>query len=460
MKKTLNIIFILLLLLVISVSFQVYAQDDMIIDTLKNGEVEDVENIIWFSSQINQIIGKSEANYLFYAAYNNDDKVIKYLIDKGGDVNFKSKYGETPLMIASAFNNNPDVVNILIDSGAKINQRTKSGYNPILSSARNKNLEVIKLLVLNGANLFDKTNSKNTTLHIAAVNNPNPNMIKYLVENGLDLYSEDYLGQIPFVKAVMNNNFDVFRTFLVLDENLLFYENEYKNNVLHFAAYNENKEILDVLINSENQLFDINSRNDFGNTYLWPAVIYNKNIEVMKQLIDLGVNIDARGYKGETVLMALVQSYNERDIMERIELLIKNGANIHAVNEYEETILEIALSFNNLEVVKYFWDSKLRYNQNEINELFFEAVTNENLAVVNFVFEKKPDINTRNYFGQTPLMKAALLNSNPEVIEFLLEKGANPKLKDNESKTAHDHMKDNYFLDGSNIHWKLHDLKF
>lgn len=460
MKKTLKQVSILLAILLTLVAANSYAQDNIVINTLKNGSLEEVKNIVMFSSQINNKIGEYEANYLYYAAYNSDEKVIKYLIEDGGDVNFKSKHGETPLMIATAFNDNIDLIKLLINSGANINQSNNSGYTPILYSAINSNIDVIKLLVSNGANLFDKTKSENNALHIAAVNNPNSNMIKYLVKNGLDLFSEDYLGQIPFEKAVMNNNFDVFRTFLVLDKNLIFYENEYKNNVLYFSAYNENKEILDVLINSEKQLFDINSRNDLGYTYLWPAVIYNENIEVMKLLINQGVNISARDYKGQTVLMALVQSYDEKDIVKRIEILIKNGADMNAVNKYEDNILDIALNFNNLEVVKYFWNNKLRYSTNEINELFFEAVTNENLEVVKFIFGKEPDINSRNHFEETPLMKAALLNSNPEVIDFLLKNGANPKLIDNDGKTAYDHMKDNFFLDGSNTHWKLHDLKF
>jgi ankyrin repeat protein len=45
--------------------------------------------------------------------------------------------------------------------------------------------------------------------------------------------------------------------------------------------------------------------------------------------------------------------------------------------------------------------------------------------------------------GLTPLMNAARYNDGPEVIEVLLDAGADGKLKSNEGKTAFDYAEEN-----------------
>ena len=61
---------------------------------------------------------------------------------------------------------------------------------------------------------------------------------------------------------------------------------------------------------------------------------------------------------------------------------------------------------------------------------------------------------------QTPLMRAAGNNSNPEVIEVLLNADANAKAKDKEGKTALDYAKDNKKIYKTKVYWKLNQLKY
>jgi len=66
------------------------------------------------------------------------------------------------------------------------------------------------------------------------------------------------------------------------------------------------------------------------------------------------------------------------------------------------------------------------------------------------------DVNTRNKYGDTPLMEAARFNS-PEIIERLLKAGANAKAKNNEEKTAIDYAKENENIYKTKAYWKLND---
>ena len=65
------------------------------------------------------------------------------------------------------------------------------------------------------------------------------------------------------------------------------------------------------------------------------------------------------------------------------------------------------------------------------------AVAGRNLEVVRAILEARPDVNARQQVGYTPLMGAAAAG-NREMVDLLLEAGANPVLVSEDGKTAAD----------------------
>jgi len=56
--------------------------------------------------------------------------MIKYLVEKGADVNFKNKNGNTPLIVACKVSN-ISIVKFLIDHGSNVNDiEERSGDTP------------------------------------------------------------------------------------------------------------------------------------------------------------------------------------------------------------------------------------------------------------------------------------------------------------------------------------------
>ena len=70
------------------------------------------------------------------------------------------------------------------------------------------------------------------------------------------------------------------------------------------------------------------------------------------------------------------------------------------------------------------------------------------------------DVNARNTNSLTPLMIAAGGSSTPEIVQLLLEKGADALAKDEEGKKAIDHAQENEKLKGTPAYWKLHKKSF
>ena len=69
------------------------------------------------------------------------------------------------------------------------------------------------------------------------------------------------------------------------------------------------------------------------------------------------------------------------------------------------------------------------------------------------------DVNARDKYDKTPLMRA-VESANPEVIRVLLDAGAYVNTLDEYGKTAWDSIQSNESLKGTDVYWKLYELRF
>lgn len=117
---------------------------------------------------------------LIGAAMHGRTSMIRQLIAQGGDINFRSDMGATPLMTAAG-RTYPEVVKLLIERGANINQSDPRGNTALTAAAGSFSLfphqtesnrsQICKLLIENGADLNVQAAGKLTALMLAAQRN-------------------------------------------------------------------------------------------------------------------------------------------------------------------------------------------------------------------------------------------------------------------------------------------------
>lgn len=184
-----------------------------------SGRFDEVKLLIDKGARVD-VQDKHELTPLFYAVINNDEKMIKFLVEIGNaDVNL-GKYNN-PLGMAISLGR-MELAEYLIDKGADINRQDNIGRTFLHKAAENGNLAAVKFLVEKGARLdvLDKWND--TPLHVAAnvkVNKGHIEVVDYLVKNGADInlthnYTPIHLaitrGNLDMVKCLIDNGADLY----------------------------------------------------------------------------------------------------------------------------------------------------------------------------------------------------------------------------------------------------------
>jgi ankyrin repeat protein len=190
---------------------------------------------------------------------------------------------------------------------------------------------------------------------------------------------------------------------------------------------------------------DINAKTDQGTTVLMIAVS-NQRYEIARLLVSKGANINARNVAGDTALKWLLYEFQwdwstyatlRQEALRMLRFMIENGADLNVRDERGLNPLMVMLSarrtycFDNFgEVIKYLIDKGTRVNVDEVNRdgntLLFLAAKNDNFEMVNYVLEKGANVIDVDREGNTALMLAAK-NGSKRSAEYLRKYGAQYK---------------------------------
>ena len=138
---------------------------------------------------IDTILGEFNSTALTNAAYLNLKTVVKFLIQKGADVNLPGGGNKmTPLMLACSNGKakGSEIAMMLIEAGANVNYIRNSDKMTALKFAMKRaKPEVIQALIDKGADIDGPEGSKQTALMTAA-RYDNVEALKILIKSGAD----------------------------------------------------------------------------------------------------------------------------------------------------------------------------------------------------------------------------------------------------------------------------------
>ncbi|HLG97401.1 MAG TPA: ankyrin repeat domain-containing protein [Bryobacteraceae bacterium] len=196
----------------------------------------------------------------------------------------------------------------------------------------------------------------------------------------------------------------------------------------------------------------VNARSKAGRTPLSIAVTYNGSAEIVRLLIAKGADVNAKDASGGTVLEQAATVNN----LEAARLLLAKGADPNTTDELGYTALTQAAgsSEHSAEMVKLLLDRGAKVNVvsgetveivkngkiriGRITPLMMAAVQADYRAV-ELLINAGAQVNATDIRGLTPLVLAvATDHADPRIVQLLLVKGADPKIKSVDGETALD----------------------
>ena len=206
-----------------NVNFSGYHYGTVLQAASRFGNVEMVERLLESGAEINIVQGV-HGTPLRAAVVQGHEGLVRILIAQGSDVNLR--YGdESPSVLHLALESrNNAIFELLLDAGANTNIETKHKQHVLILACKHGNMTLAELLLARGvdANLLGtkpeyhayRTYKEATPLHAACVNG-HLHMIRLLVDHGADIENTNESSATPLIAAVRANDLSVI--ILLLD---------------------------------------------------------------------------------------------------------------------------------------------------------------------------------------------------------------------------------------------------
>jgi len=215
----------------------------------ENGESEKKRFNIDYSFQT------LKCTLLHISAYYDKWNAIKFLLEKGANVNAINEDDETPLHLAAENNCTRAVKILLRNEDINVNIRDKSGKTPLHWAALLGYTDIVRAILTKKdvkVNVADKGGK--TSLHWA-VENDHIDIVKVLLGNGAKVDIVDRCGKTPLHWAALFGSVDGVRALLQKDANPLVQDGDGKiprgltrdNEIKQLLERAENRQILKLV---------------------------------------------------------------------------------------------------------------------------------------------------------------------------------------------------------------------
>ncbi|HEU4858508.1 MAG TPA: ankyrin repeat domain-containing protein [Chitinophagaceae bacterium] len=231
-------------------------------------------------------------------------------------------------------------------------------------------------------------------------------------------------GQSSAVKiftAVKNNDIKELKTLVDLGADPNSYDED-GDHLLMYAALYSSIDCMQLLIGKG---CNVNAKNGLDETALMWAV---HDLEKMKLLIQHGADVNTKARTGNTALLIASVGHGKYDA---VKLLLDKGADASALNNKKENALIRAALFGDTATISLLLGKGLLVDAMtaDSSTALLNATLNANKPVIFQLLEKGADPDKICSFGLTPLTGAVLF-SDPESVKAILKRSKKVNAQD------------------------------
>lgn len=303
----------------------------------------------------------------------------------------------------------------------------------IFDAVKNKDLDLVKQIIDKESSVVNqKDKTGNTPLHGAAIIGSVP-ISEFLLSRGAEINATNTMQSTPLHTAIENKQDDVAKFFIEKGANLNI-KGRGGNTPLHAAAYSNRKEIAELLISRG---ADLEIRNEQNYTPLAALTRSTRNYEVAEVFVRRGANINAPWTDGATPLNYAAMYSDDRVI----NLLLDNNADLDTTDDNLKYTLFSTASKGHVRLLKKILDKcgdRIFANEAINKTIMRNAIVSGSLEFVKLLLSKNIPLDiSASITGATPLHSIASNSNALEMMEYLVQNGADINARTNDGRSAY-----------------------
>jgi len=375
---------------------------------------------------------------LMDAASKGDVITLKFLIERGADVNAENDWYQTALMKAASMGQF-EATKIILDAGAHVDTQAGDGMTALIRAVNNKGNNVVGLLLQHGANVNAMDRSRRTPLTYALQRRKKDLAVIKLLRKAGAIEPEDFqqLNQ-DLLSAVMANDKEQVASLLKqgASANAHAGRGSHENNqsALTVAAGNGDIAIANLLVTYGAMINGVRNQNSTNIPRPLVAAVEHKHYEIMIWLLEKGADINLPGSVRRFSPLAMAAANGDLAIIK--ELLKRNAqVNTHECKAcdplaFKYSPLLVATENGQFETMHLLraagavipptaYDYRVDNAQTKIEK----AVHYADITTIKAELSKGVDVNTSNPSGGS-LIDKAISKGFYDISLMLIEAGA------------------------------------
>ena len=361
--------------------------NQLLIKYIKKGNAKQAYELIDKTKKLNELDSTGKG-YLHYAVTSYQPEIVKYLINKGANIDLETSPNKRTPILQAIITNQPEIVKFLLDNGCNIKTKCPDGATPILASVQNDLYDLTKLLIEKGASINDVIPEWEYNALYIAVQNNNTQLVRLLLENGVNVNIYNHKnGLSPLQLAIHNKSWNIIRLIVYYDKDKksLEYQNTIgtvlKGSVSEFALASNDSRIINIIDRKDLSVFDylelalnvsflekINKnqkllalKNEEGYPLIHKS-IYCRNYELLSFLANKPECINAKDNYGQSALL-YAAFLNDT---QAIDILLKYKGDLNVADDNGHTPLYYAKKYQNQKLMDIF---KYTREENVTNQI-------------------------------------------------------------------------------------------
>ena len=396
--------------------------------------------------------------YLQWAAYKGNIEVMEHLLKLGADPNASTSRGTNMLLMAAIGGvQKTAVYDLILKEGISLDYANISGSNALLllSGAALENTAILQYFIDKKMSL-DTEDKDGNNLFFYAARGGNIKTMKFWRQKAVAYNDLNFKGEnaVLFASQGMKRKALRLEVFKYLSEELNIEVDQVSwegKTALHLSARRGNPELFNFFISkgvSANQI-DTN-----GNIALINAAAGSK--ENLEKILAHSNNSLHQNQQGKSAIMIAI----EKGKKENFDFLLSKGVDLNIKDVFGNDLMYYVFKFHNSkkkEVTQHFLNqlSSAGLNGKKMyengNTLAHIAIEKHSIFLLKKAIEMGTNINFKNKINISPLHLAAMTSKNKELIDVLLNNGAEKNTLTEFNESPYDLALQNELLNKENI---------